>query len=61
MCADCFSGKKKRPGKYIQKLLLFRNLKAAGFPIKRNDLTIDEWMDLNRIDAEFIEIFKHKK
>ena len=61
MCSDCYSGRKKRPGAYVQKLLLFRNLKAAGYPIDRNDLTIDEWQDLNVIEAEFHNILKNKK
>ena len=61
MCSDCYSGRKKRPGAYVQKLLLFRNLKAAKCPVDKNDLTIDEWQDMNNIEAEFHNIFKNKK
>lgn len=61
MCKDCFAGRKKKPGKYIQKMLLFIELKKAGYPVKANDLTVDEWLDFNRIDNELINIFKRKK
>lgn len=61
MCKDCFAGKRKKPGKYIQKMLLMIELKNSGYPLKANDLTIDEWIDINKINSELIDIFKKKK
>lgn len=34
---------------YLEKLLFFWQLKEAGYPLKADDLTIEEWVDLKRI------------
>ena len=35
---------------YTIKLLEIRTLKAAGYPLRANDLTYEEWIDLGRIE-----------
>lgn len=35
---------------YTEKLLNNRMLRLAGYPLRRNDLTVEEWLDLGRIE-----------
>lgn len=35
---------------YTHKLLRLRHLRRAGFPLRADDLTLEEWMDLGRLD-----------
>lgn len=50
-CGKC--EKKKTDGLhfYTVKLLKVRALKLAGYPLRANDLTLDEWIDLGRIET----------
>mgnify|MGYP005863789987 CR=1 FL=1 len=43
------------------KMLYFLNLKDSGYPLRANNLTIDEWLDLKNINSELIKIFNPKK
>lgn len=61
MCKDCFSGKRKRPSEYVEKLLFFRNIRIAGIKIKTNWLTIDEWLDLSKVENIIYDILKNKR
>ena len=56
MCSECFSGNKKRPGRYIMKMLTMINLRDAGYPMNPNLLTIDEWLDMKLIKDEIHSI-----
>lgn len=50
-CKNC----KKHRGEiklhpYTRKLMNNRMLIMAGYPLRRNDLTVDEWVDLGRLN-----------
>jgi hypothetical protein len=50
-CANC---PKKRPENidpYTTKLLRIRQLKKAGYPLKTNELTMEEWFDLGWMES----------
>jgi len=36
---------------YTYKLLRMRALKIAGYPVRANDLTMEEWLDLAEIEG----------
>jgi hypothetical protein len=48
-CAHCATCRPQDLHPYTLKLLRLRLLQAGGYPFRRNDLTIEEWMDLGRI------------
>lgn len=54
MCGKCIKGfvRKDRVDfhPYTRKLLQIRGLKLAGYPFSANDLTLDEWYDLGRLE-----------
>ena len=49
-CANCNKRKEKDLSDYTQKLLRIRTMRIAGYPLKANDLTFEEWMDLGLIE-----------
>ena len=49
-CDNC---EKKRIGDlhpYTHKLFRIRMLREAGYPLRANDITYDEWVDLGRLE-----------
>jgi len=49
-CDNCPKGRSGEIGEYTRKLLINRLLKSAGYPLKSNDLTFAEWLDLGMIE-----------
>ena len=49
-CANCPKTREEDLGEYTVKLLKMRALRRAGYPLRANDLTYEEWLDLSRIE-----------
>ena len=49
-CENCPKKSDRDIGDYTAKLLRIRQLRMAGYPLKPNDLTYEEWLDLGRIE-----------
>ncbi len=50
-CNNCPKQKGAEIGPYTAKLLMMRSLRLAGYPLKANDLTLDEWLDLGMMET----------
>lgn len=50
-CSNCKKNRDENEiSPYTAKLLRIRALQAAGYPLKANDLTMEEWLDLAEIE-----------
>jgi hypothetical protein len=49
-CENCPKKKAEDLHPYTWKLLRLRRLKLAGYPFCADDLTVEEWMDLGKIE-----------
>jgi len=49
-CANCPKTREEDLSEYTVKLLKMRTLRMAGYPLRANDLTYEEWLDLGRIE-----------
>lgn len=49
-CAQCEKKKARDIHPYTRKMLWLRRLRAAGYPFRRCDLTMEEWEDLARLE-----------
>ena len=49
-CRNCPKNTEADIGEYTGKLLRVRSLRMAGYPLDANDLTLEEWEDLGRIE-----------
>jgi len=49
-CNHCPKKKAQDLHAYTFKLFRLRRLRMAGYPFEANDLTVEEWMDLGRIE-----------
>lgn len=49
-CENCPKKRREDIEDYTKKLLNYRLLQKAGFPLKANDLTYEEWLDLGKIN-----------
>jgi hypothetical protein len=50
-CAHCPKLKNEEIHPYTRKLLDFRMLQKAGFPLEADMLTYEEWLDLGRVNG----------
>ena len=58
MCAQCIAGKEKEQRDiYFENLWYLRALKQAGYPVGKNDWSIETWLDLYELE---IELEKYK-
>ena len=48
-CANCPKARPDELHPYTRKLLGILDLREAGYPLHRDDLTLEEWMDLARV------------
>jgi hypothetical protein len=46
VCQRCEAGKTHEPGAWFNHIWFLYGLQRGGYPFRRNDLTIGEWMDL---------------
>ena len=51
VCAKCPKKRQTEISDYTAKLLRVRSMRLAGYPIRANDLTHEEWIDLGKIEA----------
>lgn len=49
-CSKCPTKRFEDLHPYTHKLLGLRTLRMAGYPFEANDLTMEEWGDLGRIE-----------
>lgn len=49
-CSVCEKKKAADLHDYTKKLLRLRMLKIAGYPLAADDLTLEEWIDLGRLE-----------
>ena len=49
-CKNCPKKKPEDLHPYTHKLLRLRRLKLAGYPFGANDLTMEEWFDLGKME-----------
>jgi len=49
-CDNCPKKKAEDLHPYTIKIFRLRWLRQAGYPFEANDLTVEEWMDLGRIE-----------
>lgn len=54
-CANCSRKKPEDLSSYTIKLLNMRRLQQAGYPLKANDLTLEEWFDLGVVNQFFAD------
>lgn len=59
-CSHCPKSKESDLHPYTHKLLRMRTLQQAGYPLGVNDLTLEEWFDLGRINEHF-EILERRR
>jgi len=49
-CSNCPKRDIRQPGLYSRKIFRVRMLRDAGYPFTKNDLTLDEWLDLGKLE-----------
>jgi hypothetical protein len=49
-CSQCEKKKTGSISEYTGKMFRLRHLKLAGYPFKANDLSLEEWEDLGKIE-----------
>ena len=49
-CSQCEKRKAEDLHEYTRKMFRIRHLKIAGYPFTANDLTLEEWEDLGRVE-----------
>lgn len=49
-CANCPKTRVEDLHPYTHKLLRIHTLRKAGYPLKENDLTYEEWLDLGKVE-----------
>ncbi|MBT9169521.1 MAG: hypothetical protein DDT19_02881 [Syntrophomonadaceae bacterium] len=57
MCSTCEAREPYEPSRWFQHIWFLFSLQRAGYPFEKNDLSIDEWIDIGVLDAE-IEAIK---
>jgi hypothetical protein len=50
VCSNCNKKAPKDLSRYTLKLFYIRGLMKAGYPLSANDLSLEEWEDLARIE-----------
>lgn len=49
-CDNCPKRRADDLHEYTQKLIRLRSLRMAGYPFGADDLTLEEWIDLGRLE-----------
>jgi len=49
-CSQCSKKKPEDLSEYTAKLLYISSLQRGGYPFQANDLTLEEWIDLGRVN-----------
>ncbi|WP_035238154.1 hypothetical protein [Desulfobacter vibrioformis] len=50
MCKNCPKREIRHPRPYSVKMHRVRQMIKAGYPFEKNDLTLEEWLDLGRME-----------
>ena len=45
---------------YFDKIMFFHSLKKSGYPLKPNQLSVSEWLDLTWIQNAFEKYYREK-
>ena len=59
-CQNCPKVRPEDLHPYTLKLFRIRNMRMAGYPLKANDLTLEEWEDLGKIEQWLLTPQKSK-
>ena len=49
-CGECEKKKQSELSEYTHKMFKLRQLRKAGYPFGKNDLSLEEWMDLGLVE-----------
>lgn len=55
MCEKCELKRFKDLGPYTLKLLGIRRMRMAGYPFGKNDLSLEDWIDLARVEEALVK------
>jgi len=56
VCASCEARDAHEPGEWFAHIWFLHSLARGGYPFRRNDLTVAEWIALGELDEELKHI-----